>query len=386
MYDSRLFPMSTYVIFGASGDLFTKKLVPAFERLFAEGALSHDTRLIGVSRKTWSDEDFRNRIAAIAPGIPRECMSFVSGDVTDVDLAGRFAGVLKSEPVIFYCALSPLLYTDALRLIEGVRLQNNLDVRVLIEKPFGRNSVEAQKLNTVIDETVGEARVFRVDHYLYKEPLEHLVVEDETVSRVEVFLHEEETLGERGVFYDTTGAVADVVGNHLIEVLALLTMDRQTDASPETVRRARADMLSRIQIIPKDSIRGQYMGYRATPGVQSDSITETYVRLLVRLDHPRWKDIPVTLEAGKALPQRKGAVRIYFKDPATPYFELLLAPLPIDRAYDRVLHAATSGDRTRFVSRDEAMAAAGCIDRAHEVLTDIPLTVYEVGTLPRVIS
>lgn len=437
--------MAVFVFFGASGDLVGTKLLPAAGRLLKEGVLPPDTRIIGVSRKSWSDDDFRDVVRARTPDIPLPSVSFVSGDILDEELPERLARAISGQQAFFYFALPPATYADALSCVARVRQLGNIpaaQVRVFMEKPFGTNAADAQRLNRVIDETVGEASVLRVDHYIEKDSVQNILAyrfsnelfsgvwNAHATSRIHVFLHEADTAERRGAFYDATGALSDVVQNHALQMLAAATMDNPGMFSADNVRQARCDVFSRLRILPEGNhIRAQYAGYRDTPGVAAASETETYARIECFIDHPSWENVPIILEAGKGLPARESGVRMHLAPSQTRIcfdeecahenvFEFSLAPqetttlsvwgkkpglasalaphalsfsladagdMPyVDRAYDRVLFDAWRGDASRFVSREESLAAWAFTDAAHETLSRTPLLFYERGTMPRV--
>jgi glucose-6-phosphate 1-dehydrogenase len=438
--------MSTFVFFGASGDLVAKKLLPAMNRLLKDGSLPSDTKIIGVSRKSWSDDDFREVVLRHAPDIVPASVSFVSGDVHDVVLPERLAKALSGQQSIFYLALSSTLYVGALSCIAETIKRGDMpdgSVRIAIEKPFGRNTDEAAELDDAIDRTVGEANVFRVDHYIQKESVQNILAyrfsnelfggvwNERATARIEVFLHEAHTINGRGEFYDATGALNDVVQNHLLQMLAAATMDNPGQFSAARIHDARKDIFSRLRVAPHGLLRAQYEGYRETPGVAEGSETETFARIECFIDHPIWKDIPIILEAGKGLPERKSGVRMYLKQSGAricfdeqcdheDVFEFLLAPeerttltvwgkkpglvnalMPhsltfsfsdvadapyVDRSYDRVLYDLWRNDPSRFVSREESLAAWAFVDAARAALNATPLVMYEQSTLPHVIS
>ncbi len=438
--------MSTFVFFGASGDLVAKKLLPACGRLLAEGALPVDTKIVGVSRKPWSDEDFRAIVHGCAPDIPSTSISFISGDVRDETLPTRLAEALNGERTIFYLALSSDLYGDALACIAAIQKTGGMpdgSIRVAMEKPFGHNTEEALALDQTIDATVGEKNVFRVDHYIQKESVQNILAyrfsnelfsgiwNERATSSIHVFLHEAQVVTGRGEFYDVTGVLNDVIQNHLLQMLAAATMDNPGHFSAEKVHEARTDLFSRLRVVSHGLVRAQYAGYRSTPGVREASETETYARIECAIDHPAWKDVPIILEAGKGLPERRSGVQMFLKQSGAricfdescdheDVFEFLLAPeektiltvwgkkpglenqlMPhslsssfsdlastpyVDRAYDRVLYDAWRDDTSRFVSREESLAAWKFVDAARAALKQTPLVIYEQGSLPPVIS
>jgi glucose-6-phosphate 1-dehydrogenase len=434
--------MSTFVFFGASGDLFAKKLSPAFGRLLKDGSLPGDTKLIGVSRKSWTDDDFREKVRTSTPHIPPQLVSFIAGDVKDEGLSERLSAALSGDRVLFYVALSSLLYVDALRVAAEVRAQTGMKVTVLVEKPFGRSASEAAALDEAIDTTVGEESVLRVDHYIQKESVQNVLAyrfsnelfngvwAGKAMSRIHVFLNEADLIGNRGEFYDTTGVLNDVVQNHLLVLLSAATKENPGIFTAEKTREARRKILSLLRIAPHGHTRAQYEGYRDTPGVAPGSNTETYVRLNAYIDHPDWEDVPIILEAGKGLSSREIGVRMHLRQSGSRIcfdeecshenvFEFLLAPeektsltvwgkkpgltntlMPhtlsfsfadaiegayVDPAYDRVLFDAWSGDLSRFVSREETRAAWAFVDEARRALEATPLRSYPKGAVPSVI-
>jgi glucose-6-phosphate 1-dehydrogenase len=371
-------------------------------------------------------------------------MAFLSGDLKDETLPERLADAIKGRRVIVYLALPAASYPAAFRAVHAVYERMGLpqeEWRVLVEKPFGRSSAEAAALNDVIDATLGEAAIYRVDHYIQKESVQNMLAyrfsnelfgmigNPKILSSLSVTLLETDTIDGRGAFYDATGALNDVVQNHVLQMLAAATMPAPQLFSADAMRAARTDLFSRLRLADSGHLRARYEGYPSTAGVAADSTTETYVRLMAFIDHPDWNDVPIILEAGKGLSEKTGGVRFSLQqskgricfDETCDHentFEFLVAPeekaaltvwgkkpglhnelMPqhlsfsfsgpsgvVDRAYDRVLYDAWKNDASRFVVREEAAASWKFIDAARAALKATPLITYPVGTHPDVVS
>jgi glucose-6-phosphate 1-dehydrogenase len=311
------------VMFGATGDLARKKLFPALYALEQRKAL--DARVVGVARSQWGDEALRGyahqslelggiAIDDAAWGRLSDRLTMVSGDYADPAMYERLARCLDGvEHPVFYCAVPPSVFDDIATGLHGAGLAHD-GARIVVEKPFGRDTASARELNDTLHRVFPERSIFRIDHYLGKEAVENLLVfrfansflepiwNRNYVASVQITMAETLTVEGRGSFYDSVGAVRDVVQNHLLQVVALLAMEPPIGADAEHLRDETVKVLSTID--PVDCtrmVRGQYEGYRDELGVKPTSITETYAALRLSLDSWRWAGVPFLVRAGKGM-------------------------------------------------------------------------------------
>jgi glucose-6-phosphate 1-dehydrogenase len=318
-------PADALVLFGATGDLARKKLFPALYQLTAANRLG--VPVVGVAVSDWDDAQLRGyateSVKATAGQVDGSVLDelagslmMVSGDYRDpatfAALARRLAGAGAVRPV-HYLAIPPALFPAVVNGLAEAGLGR--DARVVVEKPFGRDLASARDLNRVLHAAFPERSIFRIDHYLGKEPVENLLVfrfantflepiwNRWYVSSVQVTMAEEFGVEGRGGFYDGVGAIRDVIQNHLLQVVALLAMEPPVDAEPDSLRDEKVKILKVMR--PADPallVRGQYQGYQDEPGVASGSAVETFAALRLEIDSWRWAGVPFFVRAGKGLP------------------------------------------------------------------------------------
>ena len=333
-------PATILVVFGATGDLMARKIAPALLHLERQGLLSPRLRVIGFSRRDWSDTDFRSRVRDIlAERYPSaesldaflERFSYRRGTFDDADayqalgmdiaeVADEWGGCVDK---LFYLAVPPEHYATILGGLadSGLTSVCNAETgftRVLIEKPFGHDVDTSKALDELLATLFREEQVYRIDHYLAKEMLQgildfrfHNDVLESTwnrdgIERIDISLLETIGVEQRGRFYDGVGALRDVGQNHLLQMLALVAMDQPRSLSAEDVRAARAAFLKTLRPMRPHEIAGstyraQHTGYRDIEGVAADSETETYFRLDTTMSGPRWAGVPVSFESGKRI-------------------------------------------------------------------------------------
>lgn len=327
------------VMFGASGDLARKKLFPAVYRLHRRKLLG--VPVVGVALDDWSDDDMRARAkeSILEEGEEWDeaafetlaaSMTFVSGDYA---AAETFAKVKKAVGVarhpVFHLAIPPSMFATVANGLAGVGL--NAGARLVIEKPFGRDLASALELNDALHKHFGESAIFRIDHFLGKEALRSLLVtrfantileplwHRTYVSHVKITMAENFGVEDRGAFYDSVGALRDVMQNHLLQMVALFAMEQPVNESAKALRDEKAKVLMAARPVdPRHFVRGQYTGYRQVPGVKPDSDTETYGAFRLLFDSPRWGGVPFFLRAGKALKETVTEMTIEFATPPRP--------------------------------------------------------------------
>jgi glucose-6-phosphate 1-dehydrogenase len=402
------------VIFGITGDLAHKMTFQALYRLERRGLLQ--CPVLGVAGDDIANEDLVSRARkAIADAGEKiedkvfdrlaDRLSYVHGDVTDPALYDSLAKRIGSKRCLYYLEMPPSLFAP---IVENLGKAGLLESsRVAVEKPFGHDLTSARELNERLRALLEEDQIFRVDHFLGKEPVVELeflrfgnlalaeLWHRHVISEIQITMAENFGVDDRGKFYDGVGALRDVVQNHLLQVLAGLTMEPPIGPGADDVNDKKSDIFRAMPAVDPDRcVRGQYRGYTDVAGVAKGSTTETFVALRLEIDNWRWAGVPIFLRAGKALPDRVTEVRLFTHrvpsvgflpehrrqsgpnqivlriDP-DPGLRLQLTALEDDRwrdlhldssfmqdlgepllPYERLLHGALSGDHRLFARED----------------------------------
>lgn len=459
------------VIFGVTGDLVAKKIIPALYRLHELEKLPALFQVIGVARRSFSDEEIRSYIKKIVKKNkdlkPRKKLldeflhfftyhqGYFDQEQTYTTLAQRLGKADSTWKTcsnkLFYLSTPPELYQTVFEHLDKSGLTDPCSpeegwTRVIVEKPFGQDADSAHKLDKLLNKLFKEEQIFRIDHYLGKELLQNLLTfrfantlfvqswNKEFIEKIEIRVHEKIGVANRSDLYDTIGALKDVGQNHLLQMLALATMDNPMTMDDVAIRKQRQKVLKSLKRpTPQDikkTIRGQYVGYRKLSDTHPQSTTETYFKVTGYLDTPQWHGVPIILESGKQMPKQRKEIVVTFKQPPQCFCDpkevnsnQIIFSLHDDRIivkletkqpgftfeteervlsiklddkrkkgrrrvneYTRLLYDCFMGDQTLFVSTEEIIAMWKFIDPIVDAWRDdnaSPLIMYKPQTLPK---
>jgi len=332
------------VIFGASGDLTRRKLLPAFYHLFLEGLLPKGFVIVGYARTEYDDDTFREAAHEGIREFSRRSpdgevwqdfskhLHYVPGEFGDAGAMNHLVEALgeadRSHDTegnrFFYAATPTVAYPDIVKRIGETGLATGS--RIVFEKPFGRDAASARELNAQIHEVFDESQVFRIDHYLGKETVQNILAlrfanglfepvwNRRYIDHVQITVAESIGIEQRGAFYEQTGAIRDMVSTHLFQMMTFLSMEPPVSFDPDRLRDETVKVLRSAQVCdPTRMVRGQYRGYRQEPDVADDSNVETFAVLEVEIDNWRWAGVPFFLRTGKHLATKATEITLKFR-------------------------------------------------------------------------
>ena len=427
------------VLFGATGDLAYKKIFPALQAMVLRGHF--DMPVIGVARSQWRLDQFKARtkdslekhggLNPVAYEKLCSLLHYVQGEYGEPTTYERLRqGLGDVKRPLFYLAIPPSLFTTV---VEGLAKSDcTKGGRVVVEKPFGRELASAQELNRTLHAYFSEPAIFRIDHYLGKEPVQNLIYfrfanplieagwDNRHIESVQITMAETFGVAGRGKFYEEAGAIRDVVQNHMLQVMACLAEECPTGKDHEARRDERGRLLQAVRTLePTDVVRGQFRGYQREPGVAPDSQVETFAAIRFYIDNERWRGVPFFVRVGKCLPVTATEVLVRLKRPLRPVLDELDSPLAnyyrfrltpemvialgtkakkpgelmvgerielvachqrpeVMGPYERLLGDAAAGDATLFAREDSVEAAWRVVNPVLGNAT--PLYQYDPGT------
>jgi len=452
-------PPTILTIFGATGDLTADYLMPALLHMDTEGLLPKNFRLVAVGRRELTTKTYLDFIIQKSGNLKKITLAqkthflkhllYYKGDLENPESFKPLANILsdRDKPKhlcynrLYYFATSPQLFASIAHVLKNSGLltscgAHDRKLRILVEKPFGFNLPSSRALNKLLLKYFTEQQIYRIDHYQGKETVQNLMVvrfansifeplwNNRHIDHIEISVFEKDTAHLRAEFYDQTGAFKDFVQNHILQMLALLTMDEPQNLTADLIRDQKIKILNALvpfnsQTAIRDLVRAQYVGYKKDIGRETD--TETFVALKVFINTPRWKGVPIYLRTGKALSKKVAEVSVHFKEPdkcifkgcASNILTFRIQPdesvhlrlnnkIPgfgiqlhqgdyqfgykkefmseIPSAYERLLLDFMEGDQRLFIRSDEIEAAWKFIDSVTDSWKKTPVYKYKAGS------
>ncbi len=328
--------MTVFTIFGSTGDLMYNKLLPALNNLQKNNHLPGDTKILCVGRRDWDTSDY---LAAVDEAVDsskiseiRTMLEYVKVSLDEASgydaLKGKIESNGENTEKIFYLALPPSLFPK----VAGGLSQNGLikkgenTARIVFEKPFGEDLESAHEINRTLWNYFEEDQIYRIDHYLGKEMIQNILTlrfanrifesdwNKDSIEKVSIIVKEKHGIDNRGNYYDSIGALRDMVQSHLLQMLALTAMEAPRAFNAQSIRKEKVSLLKKLSLEKGDVFNAQYQGYKAEPKVRKDSRTETFVALKVFIDDSRWRDVPFYMMTGKKMNEKSSEIIIDFKE------------------------------------------------------------------------
>ncbi len=346
--------LTTIIIFGASGDLTWRKLVPALYNNYIKGRMPKSGQIVGFARRPYTDETFRQRLQEGVQTFSPESydqskwdefsskLVYFQGNLDvheDFNLLADFLKQHEGGPAnrLYYLATAPEHYTPVVNCIGHANLADQSEGwrRIIVEKPFGHDLASARELNKMLHAVFDESQVYRIDHYLGKETAQNVLFfrfantifepiwNRRYVDNIQITVAETVDIEHRAGYYDTVGVLRDMFQNHLLQLLSLVAMEPPASFEADAVRNETFKLLSSIRPVAlTDTVRAQYEGYRQSEGVAADSQTPTYAAIKLNIDNWRWKGVPFYLRSGKSLAAKTSQVIVVFQRPPHLMFHL----------------------------------------------------------------
>lgn len=323
-------------IFGSTGDLTIRKLLPAIKKLIEEGLLGKDTRVVAIGRREYTKKDYLDFVKRNAPHkydveMIAPYLEYFKLDIDnnkDYATLNELISSYGESRRVFYLAVGPdLIKTVATNIgISGLVKKGDLDASITFEKPFGQDLTSAREINNMLWQYFDEKQLYRIDHYLGKEMIQNILTvrfankifesswNNHAIKNVKIFVKETDTILSRAGYYDTAGALKDMVQSHLLQMLALVAMEVPYSYQSEDLKNEKIKVFEKIRYDRKSLVIGQYDGYLDAPNIELNSKTETFVFLKVFVDTPRFKGVPFYLMTGKALDEKESVIIIEFEE------------------------------------------------------------------------
>ncbi len=333
--------MTYFIITGATGDLARTKLYPALAEMFSYGQYIGETQFIGAGRKPYTQEEYQ-QLVRDSLGIHDWKLDFIDNlhyiqldfdTILTIQNFIRDYDIQKGDRIIWYMAIPPQAFGNIITTLSDIKQQyKDIEYTLVFEKPFGSDIISAKALNNQLAESFREEEIYRIDHYLGKETIQNILalrfgntmfeplLNNHYVESISINVWEERGINERAEYFDNTGIIKDILQNHILQTLALITMEAPVAMEAEYIRDEKHKILNSLRPIQsKDIILGQYISsgdkksYLEETGVPTESKTETYIALTAYIDNLRWENTPIYISTGKRLSETKAEIRIKFK-------------------------------------------------------------------------
>ncbi|MHB1316684.1 MAG: glucose-6-phosphate dehydrogenase [Minisyncoccota bacterium] len=391
------------IIFGITGDLSQKKIIPSLFSLYTEGLLPKKLSIIGFSRRDFSKKNIEDFVRGVLSEHDKredfvKLFNYVQGDFSDINSYLKLlkhvdlndVNFMQCSNKLYYLSVSPQYYENIFLLLKesGLSFPCGGDLgwaRILVEKPFGYDVASSQKLNKLVDSLFQEEQVYRIDHYMAKTSLQDIILErikplnknrwnNSKIKEIKIDLLETRTVENRGEFYDSLGVVYDVGQNHILQMIALVLRDIKDNETSGDIIGAREQALDSLYVESESAHRGQYEGYRTHKGVNPGSLTETYIDITLYSSLPNFVSVPIRVRSGKAQQKSFVAVTMVWKDGTESVFETPSSES--QEAYKKVLFDCMDGDQGVFTSGKEVELGWKIAEDMKRVIRQKNLDIY----------